>query len=130
MSKISFFLCLAVVTFSLSIPVQQAFAQTTLPTFYVVIYRKGPAFDVKKKPTEQEGIKGHVAYFQKLGENLVGASPFFNAAEDDPAKGMIIIKAESLEAAQKWAEQDPTVIAKTGIATVYLWRPVGWSANR
>ena len=70
-------------------------------------------------PRDEELIRSHVAYLRGLDKQglLVLAGPF-----DDGRGGMVIIKAESLEAAQAVANADPFVTSGSVDAEVRTWK--------
>jgi uncharacterized protein len=52
----------------------------------------------------------HLAFLEKLGDNLKAAGPFVDG-EGKPTGSLVIIQADDLGAAQKIAAQDPYAIA-------------------
>ncbi|MCF6303164.1 MAG: YciI family protein [Devosiaceae bacterium] len=52
----------------------------------------------------------HLAYWKEKGGVFLAGGPFLNQSEQ-PIGSMIIIEAESLEQAKKWAAADPYMVA-------------------
>jgi uncharacterized protein YciI len=94
--------------------------------YYVVFLRPDPA---RKTLPKAEGDKlqaAHMANIHKMADDgiLVAAGPF----DDEPVtiSGIFLFKAASLDAAQKVAERDPTVLAHRNSVDTHPWRgPAG-----
>ncbi len=89
-------------------------------SYFVFIYRPGPAWVKGKTVREQPSLAGHIAHMTKLEENgqLVLGGPF---KDDSGAMGVIVF--EDLEAAEKAVEDDPMVQTKVVTAEVHAWHP-------
>lgn len=89
-------------------------------SYFVFIYRPGPAWVKGKTVREQPSLAGHFAHMAKLQESgqLVLGGPF---KDDSGAMGVIVF--EDLEAAEKAVEDDPLVRAKVVTAEVHAWHP-------
>ena len=83
------------------------------PQLFVMFHTAGPNWVDSLPFTQQPGLMEHVEYMSTFmaGNKLVMGGPFL-----DNSGGMMICKAESLEEAQSWAENDPTV--KKGMLSV------------
>jgi hypothetical protein len=85
----------------------QAQSQPAKDSLYIVTYTTGSAWDVAKKPNEQNYFKEHssnLSAWRKNGIIKLGA----RYAE----KGMIIIAAGSIQAARELIFTDPAVVNK------------------
>ena len=82
-------------------------------TRYVITLTRNP-----ERARDEALIKSHVAFLRELdcSGQLVLAGPF-----EDGAGGMIILRAESLEAARAIAETDPFVTAGYESLEVRAW---------
>lgn len=101
---------------------QQAQAASTVPgpaPLFLLIYERGPAW-IEGKPMRQQKLGEHVAYMQKLIEEgrVVAGGPF-----GGDAGGMAILRASSLEEAQRVLDADPSLLNGTFIASVKQWTP-------
>jgi len=92
--------------------------QTTMqqPSIYFVLFHSpGPQWVHSLSFREQPGVMEHVAYMAAFAENgtLLLGGPFL-----DNSGGMMILKAETMEEAEKIANDDPTV--KSGLLNVQV----------
>ncbi|HEY6437837.1 MAG TPA: hypothetical protein VIY47_14700 [Ignavibacteriaceae bacterium] len=84
-----------------------AFAQTTTDSLYIVTYTTGPAWDKTKVPNEQPYFTDHSANLGKLRkEGVITAGARYGE------KGIIFIKASSLQAAREIILADQAVVNK------------------
>jgi len=121
---------LSLATALLSVLVPSAAAgQTQSPpgprTCYVVFLNLGPKWDVKLSPMQQAGVGEHAAYMARLtkeGKLLVGG-PFVEKAGSFTATGaVLILAADSLEAARAIEENDPAIVS--GLMSIAEIRPL------
>lgn len=87
---------------------------------YAVLYRSGPAWRAGR-PMQDQDLKGHVAYMQKLADAgvLLAAGPLTSLDG-----GLIVLNAPSLEAAQAIMRRDPAVEVGVFLGEVSAWLPV------
>jgi hypothetical protein len=91
---------------------------------YAVICTDKPDSLARRKANRPE----HLAYLQSLGKKLILAGPF-TASDGETMNGsLIIIEAESLQAAMDMAAGDP--FAKIGLFASVEVRPWIWSINK
>jgi uncharacterized protein YciI len=69
----------------------------------------------------------HLDYLNSLGEAVVLAGPFLDPESETMNGSLIVIEAESLEAARALAAGDP--FAKAGLFATVEIRPWVWSIN-
>ena len=85
-----------------------AIAQDIKPdSLYIVTYTTGPTWDIAKSPGEQPGFKEHSANLGKLRKDGV-----ITAGARYGEKGIIFIKASSLQAAKEIIFADQAVASK------------------
>ena len=94
--------------------------------YQVVFIRPDPARKTLSKEDGERIQAAHMANIHKMADDsiLMAAGPF----EDEPVtiSGIFIMKAASVEQAQKIAEQDPTVLAHRNTVDAHAWRgPAG-----
>jgi uncharacterized protein YciI len=94
--------------------------------YQVVFIRPDPARKTLSKEDGERLQAAHMANIHKMADNgiLKAAGPF----DDKPVtiSGIFLMKAASLEQAQKIAEQDPTVLAHRNTVDAHVWRgPTG-----
>ena len=85
-------------------------AMTMAPTAWVIMLELSK-WDPAKQPNEQPGFAEHHANVEKLakeGTLLVGG-PFLEGKENKPSGAMMIVKADSAEAAKKLVADDPII---------------------
>lgn len=87
---------------------------------FAVIYERGSRYQKDKTIFHQPTIKEHVAHHEALGDKLIAAGPL-KALPEDKTVGIIVLKAESEEAARQWLEKDPAVVGKVFNAAVRQW---------
>ncbi|MBK9125617.1 MAG: hypothetical protein IPM16_21165 [Chloroflexi bacterium] len=77
--------------------------------YFLAIYTKGPIWSPESTPQTEETQRAHLAYNGTLAENgtykIVG--PFYEPP--DPWRGMLLIKANSLDQARALVDGDPAV---------------------
>jgi uncharacterized protein YciI len=83
--------------------------QRGMKNYVLVVLNKGPKYDVVKGDERTEIFKGHFANIGRLAKegSLLVAGPF-----DDPGSdwaGLFVFNVDSVEAAQKLTETDPTI---------------------
>jgi uncharacterized protein YciI len=76
------------------------------PVFFVLFHSPGPRWSAGMGFREQPGVGEHIAYMAAQAEAglLVIGGPFL-----DDSGGMMVLRADSPEAARAIAESDPTV---------------------
>lgn len=94
--------------------------------YQIVFIRPDPARKTLSKAEGDRIQTAHMANIRKMAADgiLMAAGPF----DDQPVtiSGIFIIKAASVEQAQKIAEQDPTVLAHRNTVDAHAWRgPAG-----
>jgi uncharacterized protein YciI len=94
--------------------------------YQVVFIRPDPARKTLSKEDGERLQAAHMANIHKMADNgiLMAAGPF----DDEPItiSGIFVMKAGSVEQAQKIAEQDPTVLAHRNTVDTHAWRgPAG-----
>jgi len=78
-------------------------------------------------PIRKEKRPEHLAYLTSLGETLKFAGPF-TAEDGETMNGsLVVVEAESLEAARAIADGDP--FARAGVFATVEIRPWKWSIN-
>ena len=87
------------------------------------------AFICIDKPGEglslrQQNREKHLAFLDQLGDQMKTAGPFMNEDGDEPRGSLVIIEADSLEAAKAVSAQDPYFIA--GVSQSVDVRPWKW----
>ncbi|MFD1739712.1 hypothetical protein ACFSCX_24910 [Bacillus salitolerans] len=86
---------------------------------FVVHYTCGEGW-IKGKPFWEQGLVPHREYLvEYLGEKLVAGGPF-----QDNSGGLVIIETEKIEDIEEIIENDPAVIQKKFVASIYPWVPV------
>jgi len=104
-----------------SAPVAQTAQAPATQQVYAVIYARGSGWTSDAAAFAHPALKDHVAYFQSLGERLIGAAPFV-FVQDEPTVGMVLMLAESDAAARTWADADPAAKARVMTTKVLRWR--------
>ena len=94
--------------------------------YQVVFIRPDPARKTLSKEDGERLQAAHMANIHKMADNgiLMAAGP----VDDEPTtiSGIFVMKAASVEQAQKIAEQDPTVLAHRNTVDAHAWRgPAG-----
>ncbi len=94
--------------------------------YQIVFIRPDPARKTLSKEDGERLQAAHMANIHKMADNgiLMAAGPF----DDQPVtiSGIFVMKAASVEQAQKIAEQDPTVLAHRNTVDAHAWRgPAG-----
>ena len=89
---------------------------------HVLFHSPGPSWRAGVEPRDQEGIELHYAFVGRLAAEglVVGAGPFL----DPENGGMVVTRIESLEEAQRRADEDEAV--RSGLLSVRVrpWRVV------
>ncbi len=90
---------------------------------HAALYTRGAQWLAGKSLFEQPKVREHIEHNRGLGERLIGAAPFAKDYQDpnDPAIGLVLLLAESAEAAAEWAEADPMVAAGVMDVRVHRW---------
>lgn len=100
---------------------------------FAVIYSRGPAWieswGAFEQPAVHEhimppAVHEHIMHLENLGDRLIAAAPF-EVPSGDLTVGISVLRAESQQAAQRWAESDPAV--RNGVMTVKVYR---WRVSR
>ena len=109
----------AALTAALLLLAAPAWAQPA-PAFYVITYTAGPAW-LAGKPMSQQALGPHAAYMKKLlaDGRMAAAGPTFNVDG-----GVVILKADSLEAAQAIMAADPAVASGLFTGELRSWTPM------
>jgi uncharacterized protein len=81
-----------------------------MATYYFGILVKGPKWSPEETPERAQIGEGHMAHIREMAAagKLVLAGPFL---EDGDWRGILIYKTDTLEEAQKLADEDPAVKA-------------------
>jgi uncharacterized protein YciI len=99
-----------------------AFGQADTELYFVGFLRPAPNRTLLAREEGEKMQAAHMAHIEKMGSdgNLVAAGPF----EDEPVtiSGVFILKAASLQEAQRIANQDPTIVAKRNTIDLHPWR--------
>ncbi len=69
----------------------------------------------------------HLEFLKGLGDAVVIAGPFANEAGDAMTGSLVVLEADTLEAAQAMAARDP--YAKAGLFETVDIRPWKWTVN-
>jgi len=86
---------------------------------FLIEYRKGPRYDAGRRLFDQVGVREHVAHFEALGADLLGAAPV--RPRDDGVLGYVLRRAASAAEAEAWLQADPAVAAQTMTGVVREW---------
>ena len=103
----------------LTAPAVASDAPPVAPLF-VILYKQGPAWKDGVPMRQQDAIAPHYRYMQRLFEagTILDAGPTL----DEPG-GVVILKAESLEAAKAAMQADPSVSSGMFVGEVHSWSP-------
>jgi len=105
-----------------------AMAADTPPatSLYVVLYKQGPAWKEGVPMQQQDAIVPHYQYMKRMYERgvILDAGPTL----DEPG-GVVILRAESLDAARAIMAADPSVTLKMFVGEVHAWSPTFHSAD-
>ena len=87
------------------------------------------AFICTDKPGEGLALRmqnrdKHLAYLDSLGDNMKSAGPFMNEDGSQPRGSLVIVEADSMDAAREIAANDPYAIA--GVFESVDIRPWKW----
>jgi uncharacterized protein YciI len=95
--------------------------QRGMKNFVLVILKKGPNYDKVKGDERKEVFKGHFANIGRLAKegSLAVAGPFDDAGGD--WAGLFVFNVDSIEAAKKLTETDPTIKAGVFIGEYHKW---------
>jgi uncharacterized protein YciI len=103
-----------------------ASAQESTSIYYVVFLRPNPARKPIAKEESDRIQNAHMANIHKMADDglLAAAGPFEN--DPPPISGIFVMKAKSIEDAQRIANDDPTVREHRNMIDVHAWRgPAG-----
>ena len=116
---------LASLTFSAGVGAQTAYpAPADLQTYYIYFLNKGPSYGTGTEEERKAIMAGHMAHLASLQPEGKIAGPFGTPGE---RRGMVILTAESLDAARARGEADPAVKAGTFTVEIYtLIVPRNW----
>jgi uncharacterized protein len=104
-----------------------AFAQTppasshaSAAQLFIIIYRPGPAWRVGV-PMQEQGLRPHALYLSGLLDagRLFAAGPF----GDEPAGGLVIVRAAGLAEARALMDADPAVVSGLFVGELRPWTP-------
>jgi uncharacterized protein YciI len=112
---------LVVSTLAATVPAAQTPSPASTLQVFAVIYSRGPGWTDDAKAFAHPAVKEHVGYFTSLGDRLIAASPFALDAKDATV-GMVLMLAESADAANAWASADPAIKAQVMTNKAYRWR--------
>jgi len=111
-------LCLLAVT--LVAPVAAVEMPPNMTTYYFGVLMRGPKYSAEESPERaklQEGHMAHLTAMWKAGK-LVLAGPL---VDDGDWRGVLIYRTQTLEEAQKLADDDPAVKAGRLVVTMHPW---------
>lgn len=95
--------------------------QRGMKNYVLVILKKGPKYDTVKGDEWKEIFRGHFANIGRLAKegSLLVAGPFDDASGD--WAGLFVFNVDSVEAAQKLTETDPTIKAGVFVGEYHKW---------
>ena len=95
--------------------------QRGMKNYVLVVLKKGPKYDLVKGDERKEIFKGHFANIGRLAKegSLLVAGPFDDANSD--WAGLFVFNVDSVEAAQKLTETDPTIKAGVFVGEFHKW---------
>jgi uncharacterized protein YciI len=98
-------------------------------TFFVIVHRRGPAWEAQTPYVEQPLIGEHIGFMRSLDERgvLVLGGPFVDD-ETTEIVGMAIVRADDQRVAEELAAEDPSIAIGLIRADVRPWRAVMGSA--
>ncbi|MCC5879780.1 MAG: hypothetical protein JJU03_07795 [Idiomarina sp.] len=121
-SGLSALLCIAILTQARGASETILEMPSDWDTLYVVLLTEGPEYDDNSAPAEtQATMYQHIQYqlgLQDSGKAIAGGG--FGEASDGMI-GLTLLRAESLEEAQRIANDDPAVVAGRFHALVKTW---------
>jgi uncharacterized protein YciI len=91
-----------------------------MKNYVLVILSKGPNYDKVKGDERKEVFKGHFANIGRLAKegSLVVAGPF---GDEGDWAGLFVFNVDTIEAAQKLTETDPTIKAGVFVGQYHKW---------
>lgn len=100
--------------------------ESAMTAIYAIRYTPGPAFK-PGVPLMRQDLAAHGAYMRELADAgiILAAGPLMTHEG-----GLVLLRAESLEAAQARMAADPAVVAGVFVGKVSEWRPVVDPAGR
>ena len=95
--------------------------QRGMKNYVLVVLKKGPKYDAVKGKERKQIFNGHFENIGRLAKegSLLVAGPF-----DDPSgdwAGLFVFNVESVEAAKKLTETDPTIKAGVFVGEYHKW---------
>ena len=92
-----------------------------MKNYVLVILKKGPKYDSIKGDERKQIFNGHFANIGRLAKegSLLVAGPFDDAGGD--WAGLFVFNVDSVEAAQKLTETDPTIKAGIFVGDYHKW---------
>ena len=95
--------------------------QRGMKNYVLVILKKGPKYDAVKGKERKQIFNGHFANIGRLAKegSLLVAGPFDDASGD--WAGLFVFNVDSVEAAQKLTETDPTIKAGVFVGEYHKW---------
>lgn len=96
-----------------------AWAEQGNPSFFVLTYSPGSAWQSGAAFIDQPGMKAHIQYLTDLHNNDVVLMD--GVLTDEPGE-MLLLRTSSLDQAQQVAAQDPAVVSGVLVPRVSGWR--------
>ena len=92
-----------------------------MKNYVVVILKAGPKYSTLKGDERAEVFKGHFANINRLAKegSLVVAGPFGD--DEGDWAGLFVFNVDSIEAAKKLTETDPTIKAGVFVGEYHKW---------
>jgi len=90
------------------------------PSLFVILYKQGPAWKEGVEMVKQDAILPHYKYMKKGYED--GIILDAGATLDEPG-GVVILRAQDLDAAKAFMAADPSVTMKMFVGEVHSWAP-------
>ena len=90
---------------------------------YVILHHRGPAWQPGVPYLEQPALEGHIGFMRDLTSRglMVLGGPYQDDADANDIVGMAIIRADSLDAAEAIAGQDPSIATGLIVPRVRPW---------
>lgn len=106
-----------------SFEMQEGDTTYLMKKYFIAFLKTGPNRD--QSPEDQQAIQAaHMAHINQMAQDSVicMAGPF---GDDGDIKGILIMHVPTLEIAQKYASEDPAVIAGRLVIEIHPW----WAAS-
>lgn len=88
---------------------------------FVVLYERGPTWQVDKDLREQPGFAGHIDYLYTHAAQILADGPFL-VEPTDRIIGLVVYQARDREEAERCVAEDPGTRSGIFKATVRQWR--------